>query len=108
MALLYGPEHPYGRRAKGTISSVEALTRERLAALHSTNFAPSLTSVVVVGDSIIRGRYIDNGALVSDVARAAGFAEVARSQRAIRRTRRSFNLSVARAKHEHVLLFAKQ
>jgi zinc protease len=50
MALLYGPEHPYGRRAKGTISSVEALTRERLAALHSTNFAPSLTSVVVVGD----------------------------------------------------------
>jgi zinc protease len=50
MALLYGPEHPYGRRAKGTISSVEALTRERLAALHATNFAPSLTSVVVVGD----------------------------------------------------------
>lgn len=50
MALLYGPAHPYGRRAKGTIASVERLGRERLLALHDAHFAPSLLSVVVVGD----------------------------------------------------------
>lgn len=50
MALLYGPEHPYGRRAKGTVASVDALTRERLVDLQARYFAPSATSVVVVGD----------------------------------------------------------
>ncbi len=65
-------------------------------------------SLVVVGDSIIRGRYVDNGVLMSQVAAEAGFEEVARARRVIRRTRRSFNLSVARAKHEHVLLFVRR
>jgi zinc protease len=50
MALLYGPEHPYGRPAKGTVASVEALTRDRLIALHARGFAPSAASLVVVGD----------------------------------------------------------
>lgn len=54
MALMYGADHPYGRRARGTIESVEALTRERLVAMHATNFAPSLTSVVVVGDVAVQ------------------------------------------------------
>jgi zinc protease len=50
MALLYGSTHPYGRRAKGTIDSIEGQTRERLLALHATRFAPSVLSAVVVGD----------------------------------------------------------
>jgi zinc protease len=50
MAALYGADHPYGRRTKGTLDSIEALTRERLLALHRRQFAPSETSVVVVGD----------------------------------------------------------
>ena len=49
MALLY-PDHPYGRRTKGTIAVVEALTRARLAGLHAERFAPSALIVVVVGD----------------------------------------------------------
>jgi zinc protease len=49
MELLYGPLHPYGRRARGTIESVEALTRNRLLELHAARFAPSEVSVVVVG-----------------------------------------------------------
>ena len=32
MALLYGAEHPYGRPPKGTIESVERLTRDAAAA----------------------------------------------------------------------------
>jgi DNA modification methylase len=64
-------------------------------------------SLVIVGDSIIRGRFIDNGSLVREVAQTVGFEPVGSALRVIRRTRRSFNLSVARAKEEHVLLFRK-
>jgi hypothetical protein len=62
--------------------------------------------LVVVGDSRIRGREVDNGALLIEIARAADLRLVASTRRVIRRTRRSFNLSVARATEEHVLLFA--
>jgi zinc protease len=50
MAMLYGEQHPYGRRAKGSVEIVESLTRDRLVALHRSRFAPSELSVVVVGD----------------------------------------------------------
>lgn len=50
MEALYGADHPYGRPIKGTASSVEALTRERLLSLHAARFAPQFLSVVVVGD----------------------------------------------------------
>jgi zinc protease len=50
MSLLYGPDHPYGRRAKGTSESVEGLTRSGLQDLHSQRFVPSQLTAVVVGD----------------------------------------------------------
>ena len=50
MTLLYGSNHPYGRRAKGTPESVDRLSRDRLVALHAGRFAPSEVSAVVVGD----------------------------------------------------------
>jgi zinc protease len=50
MGLLYPDGHPYGRRAKGTVETVEALTRERLLALHAQRFAPSELTAVIVGD----------------------------------------------------------
>src|SRR5262245_33652802 len=50
MSLLYGPDHPYGRRSRGTIESVESLTRSRLQDLHATHFVPSALTAVVVGD----------------------------------------------------------
>jgi zinc protease len=50
MALLYPNDHPYGRRTKGSIETVESLTRERLLALHRERFAPSTTTAVIVGD----------------------------------------------------------
>jgi len=58
MSLLYGHDHPYGRKSKGTIESVEGLTRSRLLDLHSAHFAPSELSVVVVGDVDVR-RIVD-------------------------------------------------
>jgi len=50
MELLYGPVHPYGRRQKGTVESVEQITREQLLSLHGARFAPGDVTAVVVGD----------------------------------------------------------
>jgi zinc protease len=58
MSLLYGSHHPYGRPSKGTIESVESLTRSRLQQLHSTYFAPADLTAVIVGD-VDAGRTVD-------------------------------------------------
>ena len=42
MELLYGPAHPYGRRQKGTVESVEQITRDQLLSLHAARFAPGV------------------------------------------------------------------
>jgi zinc protease len=48
--LLYGETHPYGRPGKGTIESVERITREALSAFHAARFAPQSLSLVIAGD----------------------------------------------------------
>lgn len=49
MARLY-PEHPYGRRARGTTATVEQLTRLDLIEFHRRWFTPESAILVVVGD----------------------------------------------------------
>jgi len=63
MSLLYGSDHPYGRRAKGTIESVEGLTRTHLHDLHSQNFVPSQLTAVIVGD-VDATRIVDVASMV--------------------------------------------
>lgn len=48
--LLYAGGHPYGRPAKGTVASVERITREDLLAHHAARFTPSTLTAVIVGD----------------------------------------------------------
>jgi zinc protease len=58
MALLYPDGHPYGRPTKGSVETVEALTRDRLLQLHRDRFAPGGLTAVIVGDvdpSQVRG-----------------------------------------------------
>ena len=50
MATLYPDGHPYGRRTKGSLAIVEALTRADLARHHSARFSPNELTVVLVGD----------------------------------------------------------
>jgi zinc protease len=50
MEALYGADHPYGRRGKGTIEAVERMSRETLLCLHGEHFAPSEVTAVIVGD----------------------------------------------------------
>lgn len=67
---------------------------------------PSAPVVVVVGDSTIGGRRIDNGRLVSEVAIDQGFVLDAQTVRSILRGRSSFNRAHSRGRDsEHLLLF---
>lgn len=50
MAALYPAGHPYGRRAKGTVASVQALGRDDLVAFHRAHAGASNLRVVIVGD----------------------------------------------------------
>jgi zinc protease len=50
MGLLYPDGHPYGRRTKGTLASVESITRQDLVDFHAARFFPAGLMVVIVGD----------------------------------------------------------
>jgi zinc protease len=50
LALLYGPVHPYGRRPRGTVETVERISRSSVQAFHAARFAPDSLSLVIVGD----------------------------------------------------------
>lgn len=49
LELLYGPGHPYGRRVKGSIESLERIDRDALSAFHRRAVTPSGLSLVIVG-----------------------------------------------------------
>jgi zinc protease len=48
--LLYGAEHPYGRRIKGTPETVERIDRQALRTFRAERIRPSVLSLVIVGD----------------------------------------------------------
>jgi zinc protease len=50
MRLLYGEVHAYGRRMRGTLETVAAVTRADLVAFHARRFAPQVASIALVGD----------------------------------------------------------
>ncbi|MGQ0734653.1 MAG: M16 family metallopeptidase [Acidobacteriota bacterium] len=62
MERLY-PAHPYGRRPRGTIPTVQRLCREHLTEFHRRWFTPQGSTIVVVGDV--------DPSLVTDVTTAA-------------------------------------
>ena len=50
MAMLYGEDHPYGRRSKGSPESVGRIDRDALVEFHRMRIVPDSLSLVVVGD----------------------------------------------------------
>ena len=50
LATLYGERHPYGWRPRGSVESVEAITRAELQRFHARRVAPSTLTLVMVGD----------------------------------------------------------
>ena len=50
MGLLYGADHPFGRRTKGSTTALGQIDRTALQQFHRTRYHPKGLSVVVVGD----------------------------------------------------------
>jgi zinc protease len=50
MEMLYGSTHPYGRKLRGTIESVERIDTAALRAFHHAHVTPSSVSLAIVGD----------------------------------------------------------
>ena len=50
MTLLYGEDHPYGRRPKGSAATVEGIDRRHLLDFHAAWFSPDRLTLVLVGD----------------------------------------------------------
>jgi zinc protease len=48
--LLYRPGHPYARAERGTLQSVESITRQDVIAFYRQNFVPANAVLVIVGD----------------------------------------------------------
>jgi zinc protease len=71
MALLYGPDHPYGRRPRGAVEDVEGFDRAALQAFHRARFVPAALSLAVVGD-VDPSLAIDTAAEVFGSWHAAG------------------------------------
>lgn len=57
-SLLYPDSHPYGRPSKGTVETVERMDRHALRTFHGARFAPSVLSLVIVGD-VTSGQAVD-------------------------------------------------
>jgi zinc protease len=49
-ALLYPPEHPYSRLLSGTLETVQALSRDDMAAFHQRYYHPATAAIAIVGD----------------------------------------------------------
>jgi DNA modification methylase len=60
---------------------------------------------MVIGDSIVRGKLIDNSKLLIDVAGHTGFSLEDRIERTIAATKKAFNPDIGRIKTEHILIF---
>ena len=76
LSLLYGDAHPYGRRPRGTVASVERIARPALQAFHAARFRPGALSMVMVGD-VEPSRAIDAATRVFEGWRAAPPAPLA-------------------------------
>ena len=48
--MLYGAFHPYGRRVKGSVDSLERITRDAIWRFHTRYVRPAVLSLVIVGD----------------------------------------------------------
>jgi zinc protease len=70
LADLYGEAHPYGRRPRGSVESVEAIDRAALRQFHAARFRPASLSLVMVGD-VDTGRAIDAARAAFEPWRAA-------------------------------------
>jgi zinc protease len=54
MRVVYGTDHPYGNDASGTEASLNALTRDDLAAFYASFYRPANATLIIVGDATMK------------------------------------------------------
>lgn len=79
MSMLYGGTHPYGRRSRGTVESVERVDRDVLEQFHAAHCVPSALSLALVGD-IDPARAIDRAQAVFGGWTGSGVPESVRPE----------------------------
>ncbi len=79
MSMLYGGTHPYGRRSRGTVESVERVDRDALEQFHAAHCVPSALSLALVGD-IDPARAIDRAQAVFGGWTGSGVPESVRPE----------------------------
>ena len=50
MEVLYGADHPYGRKLRGTLATAERIDTAVLSAFHQAHVTPGSVSLAIVGD----------------------------------------------------------
>jgi len=75
MSMLYGDSHPYGRRLRGTVESVERIARDHLQRFHAQHCAPDRLTLALVGD-IEPGRAIDTARSIFEQWKGPAVPEV--------------------------------
>ena len=91
-----------GLTAQDFANDMERCFRGFAALLPSGRYA-----CFVIGNSRIRGTYVDNGELLTQVAQDHGFTLRARFPRRIPRTKTAFNPSIGSIRRESLLLFQR-
>jgi predicted Zn-dependent peptidase len=52
--VVYGESHPYGHSSAGTLASIQALTRDDIAAFYDRYYRPNNAVLIVVGDATLQ------------------------------------------------------
>lgn len=103
-----GSHRKYSAKGRNR-ATAETFQREFKNILHwlRGRLRPRGHTCLVIGDSTLDGRRVDNASLIADAGAGAGFREVARIERTIAATRKAFNPRIGRIKTEKLLILRK-
>ena len=99
---------PHFQRKNGQTEKDFYEQMDKVFDLMTESLVPGGHICFIVGRSIISGRVIDNGELITKIGTNKGLELVADITREIAATKKSFNLKYGRIKEENILVFRKE
>lgn len=100
-----GSHRKYSNKGKnGATVETFRSEMERIFSWLRQHLKPNKYACFVIGDSTLSGKKINNADVISDAAQRQGIIEVARIQRTMQDSRKSFNPSIGKIKNEQILI----
>ena len=99
---------PHYQKKNGQTEDDFASQMDSVFQLFDTCVVENGNICIVIGRSIIKGRFINNAEIIIDIARNHGYALAADIEREISSSRKSFNLSYGKINTENILIFKKE